>query len=133
MSMIEGRLHLGLLPDKSVRLVFSPHTKGTNSRPLEIKNTGFLLSDLESIWGFTPSKANAAIAQLEGMDTWNSQSPWMSKRSTNCFCETAPRLSGSGSCLLSGRRLHEIAAVQNRGLDLRCGEMRQGLRYSLLP
>jgi len=65
MSMIEGRLHLSLLPDKSVRLVFSPHTKSTNSRPLEIKNTGFLLSDLESFWGFTPSKANAAIAQLE--------------------------------------------------------------------
>ncbi len=65
MSMIEGRLHLGLLPDKSVRLVFSPHTKGANSRPLEIKSTGLLLSDLESFWGFTPSKANAAVAQLE--------------------------------------------------------------------
>jgi hypothetical protein len=65
MSMIEGRLHLGMLPDKNVRLVFSPHTKGANSRPLEIKNTGFLLSDLESFWGFTPSKANAAVAQLE--------------------------------------------------------------------
>jgi len=63
--MIEGRLHLSLLTDKRVRLVFSPRTKGTNSRPLEITKTGFLLSDLESFWGFTPSKANAAVAQLE--------------------------------------------------------------------
>jgi hypothetical protein len=65
MAMIEGLLHLDLMPDKTVRLVFSPHTKGTNSRPLEIKNTGFLLSDLESFWGFSPSKAKAAIAQME--------------------------------------------------------------------
>ena len=63
--MIEGTLHLDLMPDKTVRLVFSPHTKGTNSRPLGIKNTGFLLSDLESFWGFTPSKAKNAVAQLE--------------------------------------------------------------------
>lgn len=65
MGMIEGTLHLDLMPDKGVRLVFSPHTKGTNSRSLEIKNTGFLLSDLESFWGFSPSKAKAAVAQLE--------------------------------------------------------------------
>jgi hypothetical protein len=65
MAMIEGTLHLDLMPDKTVRLVFSPHTKGTNSRPLEIKNTGFLLSDLESFWGFSPPKAKAAIAQME--------------------------------------------------------------------
>jgi hypothetical protein len=65
MAMIEGTLTLDVLRDKSVRLVFSPRTKGTNSRPLEIKNTGFLLSDLESFWGFTPPKAAAAVAQLE--------------------------------------------------------------------
>jgi hypothetical protein len=65
MAMIEGMLHLDLLPAKTVRLVFSPHTKGTNSRPLEIENTGFVVSDLESFWGFTPSKAKAAVAQLE--------------------------------------------------------------------
>jgi len=65
MSMIEGTLHLDLMPAHGVRLVFSPHSKGTNSRPLEVNNTGFLLSDLESFWGFTPSKAKAAVAQLE--------------------------------------------------------------------
>jgi hypothetical protein len=65
MPTIEGTLHLDLMPDKSVRLVFSPHAKGTNSRPLEVNNTGSLLSDLESFWGLTPSKAKAAVAQLE--------------------------------------------------------------------
>ena len=65
MPMIEGNLHLNLLPDKSVRLVFAPHTRGANSRPLGIGNTGLLLSDLESFWGFTPSKAKTAVAQLE--------------------------------------------------------------------
>jgi len=65
MPMIEGILNLDLLPDKSVRLIFSPYTTGTNSRALEIKNTGFLLPDLESFWGFSPSKAKNAVAQLE--------------------------------------------------------------------
>jgi hypothetical protein len=63
--MIEGNLHLDLTPDRGVRLVFSLYTKGTNSRPLGIDNMGVLLSDLESFWGFTPSKAKAAVAQLE--------------------------------------------------------------------
>lgn len=40
MATIEGTLHLDLIPDKTVRLVLSPHTKGTNARPLGIKNTG---------------------------------------------------------------------------------------------
>lgn len=65
MSMIEGTLHLDLLPADSVRLVFAPHTRGTNSRALEVNNTGFLLSDLETFWGFTPPKSKAAVAQLE--------------------------------------------------------------------
>ena len=64
MSMIEGLLHLDRTPDNSVRLIFSPHAKGTNSRPLGIPPEQ-LLSDLESFWGFTPSKAKAAVAQLE--------------------------------------------------------------------
>lgn len=65
MSMIEGNLHLDLTPDRGVRLVFSPFAKGTNSRPLGIDNTGVLLNDLESFWGFTPSKAKSAVSQLE--------------------------------------------------------------------
>jgi hypothetical protein len=65
MAMIEGTLHLDKLPEKGVRLVFSPRTKGTNSRPLGIPTTEQVLSDLKSFWGFTPSKANAAVAQLE--------------------------------------------------------------------
>ncbi|HXJ88908.1 MAG TPA: hypothetical protein VMS18_18975 [Candidatus Binatia bacterium] len=63
--MIEGNLHLDLLSNKGVRLIFSPHAKGTNSRPLGIGNTALLLADLESFWGFTPSKAKAAVAQVE--------------------------------------------------------------------
>jgi len=63
MSMLEGRLHFG--PVAGQKRAGGLFAKGTNSRPLEIKNTGFLLSDLESFWGFTPSKANAAVAQLE--------------------------------------------------------------------
>jgi hypothetical protein len=63
--MIEGTLHLDMLPQNAVRLVFMPHTQGTKSRPLEIKDTGLLLSDLESFWGFTSTKANAAVTQLE--------------------------------------------------------------------
>jgi len=65
MAMIEGTLHLDKLPEKGVRLVFSPSTKGTNSRPLGIPTTEQVLSDLKSFWGFSPSKARAAIAQLE--------------------------------------------------------------------
>jgi hypothetical protein len=65
MSMIECTLHLDLTPARGVRLVFSPHSNSTTSRPLEVNKTGFLLSDLESTWGFTRSKAKAAVAQLE--------------------------------------------------------------------
>lgn len=55
MVTMEGTLHLDLLSDKSVRLLFMPRTKGRNSRPLAIPNTGQARSDLESFWGFAPA------------------------------------------------------------------------------
>jgi hypothetical protein len=65
MASIEGTLHLDLLPDKGVRLLFMPRTKGNNSRPLGIPSTALAQSDLESFWGFSPAKAKAAITELE--------------------------------------------------------------------
>jgi hypothetical protein len=45
--------------------MFTPCSKVTNSRPLGIPNMEQTLSDLESFWGFSSSKAKAAVQQLE--------------------------------------------------------------------
>jgi hypothetical protein len=62
---MEGTLHLDLLPDRGVRLLFTPRTTGRNSRPLGIPSIAQAQSDLESFWEFSPAKAKAAIAELE--------------------------------------------------------------------
>jgi hypothetical protein len=65
MEIMEGILHLDLLPDRSVRLLFTSRTKGRNSRPLGIPSTAQAQSDLETFWGFSPAKGKAAIAEIE--------------------------------------------------------------------
>jgi hypothetical protein len=64
MAMIDGTLHLDLLPQKGVRLLFTPLIKGANARPLGIPNTEQALSDLENFWGCNSTEAQAAIEEL---------------------------------------------------------------------
>jgi len=82
MSMIEGRLHW-LCRTKVCDGLFASH-EGYELSPSRNQEHRVPVSDLESIWGFTPSKANAAIAQLGGMDT-STLSHVDEQRSTNCF------------------------------------------------
>jgi len=65
MARLEGTLQLNLLPNRTVQLLFMAHSRGANSRPLNIANTGQALSDLVSTWSFSPVKARVAVEELE--------------------------------------------------------------------
>ena len=63
---MEGRLTLSLLQDHSVQMVFTPSIGAAgNSRPVLAKDTGQAWSDLVGRFGFSLSKAQAHIAQLQ--------------------------------------------------------------------
>jgi hypothetical protein len=65
MAKIDGTIHLDLLPDKSVRLLFAPRGGDGKSQPIGIPSTAQALSDLTSFWQVPEGKAVAATAELE--------------------------------------------------------------------
>jgi hypothetical protein len=63
---MEGRLTLSLLQDRTVQMVFTPSVGAAgSSRPVLAKDTGEAWSDLVRRYGFSLSKAQAYIAQLQ--------------------------------------------------------------------
>ena len=66
-TKVEGLLNLSKLPNVRVLMSFAPTAAESqgNSRPLLAKDAAQAESDLEAIFGLSPSDARARIADLE--------------------------------------------------------------------